>query len=489
MKSIFISSLVLLCFAPVSPAQPPDTLWTRSYGGLHARAYSAIQVEDGFVATGYRIADEMMSEAVWILKTDVYGDTLWTTTYDFSHLDRAYCIRQTDDGGFIVAGETESFGDLGDPDAFIMKTDENGDSLWFRVWGGDDIDVVFEAQQTSDGGYIAVGNTHSFGSLSINGYLIKTDADGNEMWTVTYGNPGQGTVETRSVQQTTDGGYAIVGYTFLFGTSDYHDVYLIKTDSNGFIQWEQAYGDDYDEQEEGESVRQTSDGGYIMTGYRRVSYADWDVWLLKTDALGGLEWSRTYGDDLDEWGCCVRQTTDGGYVVAGEKEMPASHDSDCYVIKTDENGDTLWTFTLGGFLDEIAYEIEETDDEGYIIAGKTESFVPSGYENCYLIRLGGELPYVESPHLPIPGQIILYPAFPNPFNPTTVIGYQLPMASPVKLSIYDISGHLIALLIDKPRRPGYHEVAFDGTALSTGLYIYHFKTREFTGSGKMILMK
>jgi len=183
------------------------------------------------------------------------GDTLWTRTYGGTAGDCGRSVQQTSDGGYIIAGSTSSFG-AGGSDVYLVKTGSSGDALWTRSYGGSGDDYGFSVQQTSDGGYIIAGVTGSFGAGGYDVYLLKTDSSGDTLWTGTYG--GNCYDYGRSVEQTSEGGYVIAGYTYLYGPAD---VYLLKTNSSGETLWIRSYGgsrDDY-----GFSVQQTSDGGYI----------------------------------------------------------------------------------------------------------------------------------------------------------------------------------------------------------------------------------
>ncbi len=261
-----------------------------------------------------------------------------------------------------------------------------------RTYGGTGNDYGYSVAQTTEGGYIIVGSTRSYGSGFTDVYLIKTNPSGDIIWTRTYG----GTDDDwgRSVAQTTDGGYIIAGSTRSYGVI-WNDVYLIKTDSIGDTLWTKTYSGGY-YYEYGYSVAQTTDRGYIISGTVESYYPHWrDVYLIKTDSLGATLWTSVYGSTSHDYGYSVAQTTDGGYIIAGiTVAYPGTSDA-VYVIKTDFSGITLWDETYDGIGNDCGWSVAQTTDGGYIIAGETESYGAGGYD-VYLISLG-ELPYGPKP--------------------------------------------------------------------------------------------
>jgi hypothetical protein len=288
-------------------------------------------------------------------------------------MDRGHSAQQTTDGGYIVTGFTTSYGGS-DSDLWLIKTDSLGDTLWTRTYGGSSCDEGFSVQQTADGGYIVTGFTTSYGGSDSDLWLIKTDSLGDTLWTMVY-NSGGSYEKGKCVRQTADGGYVITG---AFGAgAGCTDVWLVKTDSSGNVLWTNNWGTIY--YESGSSVEQTADGGYIITGTKGITAGQNDVWLIKTDSLGNTLWTQTYGGSGNDSGNSVQQTPDGGYIING-----IFSGCDVYLIRTDASGDTLWTRTYGGTDTDYGWSVDQTADNGYVMAGYTWSF--AGYPQIYVIR-------------------------------------------------------------------------------------------------------
>jgi hypothetical protein len=595
----------------------PDTLWTQTFGGNSSdEGHSVLQTsDDGYLIAGNTYSYGSGGADVWLIKTDASGNAQWNQTLGGNITDEGHSVQQTSDGGFIVAGFTWSYG-AGGLDVYLAKTDVSGNLEWQQAFGGSADDYGYSVQQTSDGGYIVAGYTFSYGAGGSDFYLIKTDATGNELWSQTFG--GNSSDDGYSVQQTSDGGYIITGVTFSYGAGGL-DVYLVKTDTNGNELWNQTYGGSSDDR--GWSVQQTSDGGYIIAGNTNSYGAGGDdVYLIKIDATGNELWSQTFGGSSADRGYSVQQTSDGGYIITGDTWSYGAGGSDVYIIRTDASGIGQWDQIIGGNDNDYGNDVKQTTDGGYIIVGDTWS--PSGgyVSDVWLIRLEGETtppdvivtltPY--NPPIQIPagggsfdfnievtnnipmgfevdvwtmatlpngsqfGPIInvdafplsgsssvnrdrtqmvpanaptgnytydayvgTYPndiwdedhfdfeklagdggsnisgwecwgepfteqmvqedatpdesslvnAYPNPFNPTTVLSYQLQAASIVRLIIYDVTGRQVAELVNGWRDSGVHEVMFDGSGLVSGIYVYRLDAGEFSAVRKMVLIK
>ena len=369
---------------------PPDTEWDSTFGGSDADyAKSVQQTADG----GYIVAGETLSYGAgswdfYLVKTDASGNMTWEQTFGGNDADYAQSVQQTTDGGYIVAGTTRSYG-AGGSDFYLVKADASGNMTWEQTYGGSGSDNAFSVQQTADGGYIVLGETRSYGAGGSDFYLVKADASGNMEWQQTFG--GSDDDWAKSVQQTADGGYIMTGYTQSYATVN-ADIYLVKADASGNMTWEQTFSANDDNL--GYSVQQTTDGGYIVGGQTANYSADWfGVYLVKTDTLGNMEWDSTFGNSDYDDAFSVDQTADGGYVIAGVTWSYGAGEGDCYLIKTDASGNMEWQKTMGGIDDEYAWAVEQTADDGYIVAGETWSF-GAGEGDFYLVKVA---PWINTP--------------------------------------------------------------------------------------------
>jgi hypothetical protein len=388
-KSISLTVLSGLLFAaggfwsmPAAIADPGDTLWTRAYGGsYYDEAYCVDRTADGgYIVTGRTESFTPGNSDVWLLKTDADGDTLWARVYGGGDSDQGRSVQQTADGGFIVAGYIEDANLVAN--LYLIKTDAQGDSLWTWRYEGDDYAYIYSVQQTTDEGYILAGKTGPF-LEDYDAWLVKTDPLGDTSWTRKYG--GDDHQEAYAVRQTSDGGYVVTGQT---GTCPDFDVYLWKTDADGETMWANTYGgSNYDR---GYSVQQTTDGGYIIAGTTESFGAGYqDVYLIKTDADGNSLWTRVYGYYQEDYAYSVQQTADDGYVVAGYTQ--SARDLNVWLLRTNVDGDTLWTRTYGGGGIEIGYSVQRSTDGGFVIAGCTNS-IGAGNNDVYLLKVEGEAP-------------------------------------------------------------------------------------------------
>jgi hypothetical protein len=341
--------------------------WKKTFGGSNTDTgvYSQQTSDGGYITVGTTCS---YGSGVWLIKTDRNGNELWNRT--FGHFfDVGKSVQQTIDGGYIIGGWTKGGSDIG-RNIWLIKTDGDGNKLWDKTLTADSADEYLSVRQTTDAGYIMTSNMRT--SISLGGVLlIKTDSSGNMLWEKTFG---ESYLDSgRSIQQTSDEGYIITG-TYQPWSANYPQVWLIKTDPSGNMQWDKTFGDSSDFVA-GNSVQQTNDGGYIIVGFRdsKTDYTNTDIWLIKTDFYGNKLWDKTFDRSKYDMGESVRQTSDDGYIISGWRVSSLDeYNRDLWLIKTDSNGNKLWdkTFTVNSdYTGDIS--VLQTSDGDYIITCST----------------------------------------------------------------------------------------------------------------------
>ena len=370
LSTIIFLILFLVGLTPAWGAAIVEVEWEKTLGTKQIdRGYFAIQTKDG----GYIVVGETMSAYmygkggydVYLAKLDASGNTSWYKTYGSVRDERGNWVQETEDGGFIITGSMRTFSQNNNNQLYLIKTGPSGQIEWEKTFGGSGESTGNCVKQTTDGGYIVVGETTSFGTGSSDVYLVKTNATGKQEWEKTFG--GKEVDYGTCVFQTDDGGFIVAGATSSFGAGGF-DIYLVKTDTAGKKEWEKTFGGKgWDNPE---YVEQTEDGGYIVTGRSSsFSQGNYDVYLVKTNTKGTKEWEHTFGGNGWDTGKWVQQTGDGGYMVAGWSDSFGTGGFAFYLVKTDATGKKLGAQTLEGDRFDEKFSVRGTDDGGYIIAG------------------------------------------------------------------------------------------------------------------------
>jgi len=345
--------------------------WAKTFGGVRGEIpYSICQTSDG----GYIVAGDTRSFGAGegeflVIKLNSFGNIEWAKTFGGGDDDIPYSICKASDGGSIVAGYTYSFG-AGWDDFLVIKLNSSGNIEWAETFGGTSYDAACSICKTSDGDYIVAGTTKSFGAGSIDFLVIKLNSSGNIEWAKTFG----GTYYDGgfSICETSDGGYIVAGETYSFGAGS-SDFLVIKLNSSGNIEWAKTFGGTVEDVPL--SICETSDGGYIVAGATRSFGAgSYDFLIIKLNSSGNIEWAKTFGGTDYDGVWSISKTSDGGYIVVGYTESFGVGGGDFLVIKLNSSSNIEWAKTFGGTGLDWAYSICQTSDGGYIVAGLTDSF-------------------------------------------------------------------------------------------------------------------
>ena len=310
----------------------------------------------------------------------------WAKTYHATGAaETANSMQQTADGGYIVAGSTNSSGVPGHPHAWVVKLDALGNVVWQKTYGGNGPDGACSVQQTTDGGFIVAGDLGTFGGCHLAGsqnqaWVFKLDPMGNIVWQRTYLR----SASADSIQQTSDGGFILAGWgqpACVICFSPPFGVWVVKLTALGNITWQQVYSIGITSF--ASSVRQTPDGEFVVAGSVKeccFGNADnWDALIFKLNATGGIVWQRTYGGPDFDNAHSIQLTSDGGFIVAGFASGWGAHGNcvfpcpHAWVFKLDALGNFIWQKSYGGTIQDDANSVDQTSDGGYIVVGSTGS--------------------------------------------------------------------------------------------------------------------
>lgn len=475
-------------------AQNPGIIWFNTYGGDgNEHAYWVEEVgsmgnrgQTGFIMVGYTgpTGPSYYNKDIYIIKTDDRGIVEWERVYGDDYIDIGYCVKPTMDGGYIVCGGVWDM-DTQQSDGRLLKTDSYGDTIWSERYGDSRSELFYEVCQLSDGGYIAAGYVIESIGYYTNIYLVRTDANGQVLWSREHGQAGRIDC-AESIQPATDGGFVFCGW--MDSTDVDSDLQLSKVNTEGDIEWTRYYGGDrYDK---GLSVARSRDGGYVIAGYKTEGHRDyhWKYYLIKTSSEGFVEWERTYGVTVDEMALSVRQTMDGGYITTGPCWLNQGG-SNIYVVKTDGSGNTEWQEIIGENFTEIGQCIRQVSDGNYVITGHADYFGGAD-EDAFLMKIRpGQVGMDEELSEFTPQSFITRQNYPNPFNSTTTICYMLPRPSDVTIVVYDLLGRKVETLFRGYKQAGNHQVVWNASNLKSGNYFYNIDTGKNSETEKMLLLK
>jgi len=376
----------LLVLAAISRGHYPlksqiSVTWMKTFGGVKSdKAYFVQPTFDGgFILTGETKSFGSGGTDVWLIRTNSSGDTLWTRTFGGKGDDWGEAVVQTSDSGFLIVGGTKSFGS-GGTDVWLIRTNSSGDTLWTRTFGGKGDDWAEEVAQTADGEFIIPGWTNSTPNGDFDALLIKYNASGNIVWSRTYG--GSRNDAAKSVQPTGDGGFLVAGLTMSFGAGS-SDVWIIRTNQSGDTLWTRTFGGTGFDM--AFCVSQTFDKGFAVVGRVQPSNQDYgNLWILRFNSLGDTLWTRTYGGKGYDLGTFVQQASDGDLLITGSTDSYGSGSNDLWLLRTNSKGDTLWTRTFGGPASDFSFCVRELKDRDLVLAGYTESFGAGDADACFL---------------------------------------------------------------------------------------------------------
>ena len=351
----------------ISASKKGKVRWQETYGGRGTDGgnYTLNTSDGGYVMVGYTDAYGHGKNDIWVIKTDFTGEKEWSGVYGGKSDDYGWGITETKDNGFVIAGETFSYGN-GQSDVYIIKVDSSGNKLWENTFGGIAEDVGYSIANTNDGGYLVASQTRSYGKGGSDGMLIKFNSDGGKEWEKVYG--GKGLDYFRSIISDSLNGFIISGGTRSFSDGD-SQAWVLCVDDNGYVKWENTYGDNG---EDGfNMIQQTIKNGYIAVGHSSSFFSTGknDAFMVRIDSLGNKIWQSYIGGKEDDRGYAISQCSDGGYILTGETSSFGNGKNDILVVKTNSIGKQKWRKTFGGSGVDIGRSIKELPNGGFILTG------------------------------------------------------------------------------------------------------------------------
>ena len=366
--------ILLFLFALIPFKGSAQDVFQKFYGSRDGdQGYAIINSADGnFVIAGSYETDGLGTAIYLLTKVTPTGDTLWVKTFGLrsdtsvARIDRhstlgmkSYGIVECADNGYLLTGAAFEVG-FGADDVYMVKTDADGELLWSKAYGGSNEDYGNSLARTRDNGFIVGGATESFRVAIRDGYVLRLDEFGDTLWTLTIG--GSSIDEIKSIIETEEGDFIATGSTFSSGAGN-SDVSLVKISAAGNIVWEKTYGglaNDY-----GNEVIETSTGYVIAGASVSFGYGEEDAYLISVDFDGNLLWSKTYGSDSFDGFSSIIEGSDGGYLMVGYTQS-FENLMDVLLIKTDDEGNLAWSRAYGGIGYDYGEGLIKTDDGGYL---------------------------------------------------------------------------------------------------------------------------
>ncbi len=455
-KRGFVIYFIIVLLFQIVYAQGPDTAWTRTYGGSNdERAYSIQQtLDNGYIVAGWTASFGAQGTDIYLVRTDSIGDTLWTRRYGGPGEEMGFCVINMPDQGFLICGFTSSSGS-GNKDLYLLRTNNNGDTIWTRTCGGPLMDEGFSLFR-DERGILAVGQTRSFGSGGSDVYVVKFNDNGDTLWTRIYGGPGDELANC--ICATPDSAFLIAGYTSSFG-SGCRDWWLLKLNSQGDTIWTKTFGGIEDEF--AFCIEPTNDNNFVVGGAGYWLLYNYEMVIIKINPQGDTIWRHCNGSLNDDYAHAVLENnTHNGFTVFGNFSY------ELYYFGLDQYGHSFWSNFIGGNGVESAQDAVATADHGYAMAGMTNSFGAGGFD-FYLIKTAPDNSGVES----TAGNMTwpMHDFFTDYANNCIIIKFYLSKIMPVRIVLYDILGR-IHYVRTETHAPGQNEIKLPLKTYSSGVY-------------------
>lgn len=475
----------------------PDITWLRTYGGSQTDvAVSLCKTFDGgYIFTGTTASSDGDVSAnngerdIWVLKVTSQGEMEWEKCFGGTDWDHASKVIVLSDSTYLVAGSVKStngdvIGNHGDYDGWLFKLDNSGNMLWQKCFGGEGTEYIYDIKQTIDGGYIMVGTnsseyingvaTGNHGSLDY--WIVKLDSLGNYDWQKTYG--GYHEDGPRQVLIEDDGGYIVAGTTWsndgdITGFQGGMDFWILKLNAFGDIEWKKCYGGSGIDS--GSSIISINNSGWIIAGNTDSDdgdvtggHGDDDIWVIKIDETGILEWQKCFGGSLSDLAVRIQETLDGDFIIVGrtssyDGDVSGMHGYyDIWVFKMNNLNEIIWQKCIGGIFGETGMDLVENENNVFTIIGSSSSYdgdmsYNHGWEDLCIFNLDETVGITTQESM-----VYIYP------NPIVNKGINIDCSiiKPTRLRLFDLNGRM---LLDK--KLNQKSTYIDLESISNGIYL------------------
>lgn len=481
----FLFSICVLCLFFAGNAISQDSVFIRSYG-LTGYNYGEKIIQDadtGFLILGNK-SGFVGNTDVYLVKTNKYGNLVWDKAFGSDEINWADDFVFTTDSKYAIAGYMSITANNNDYNLMLIKADADGNMLWMKNYGGNNWDIAHSILETPDGGFIIVGETYSFGNGNSDVFLLKTDKDGDSLWSKTYG--GINNDAAYDISFCHDGNYIITGMTNSFGNGGY-DAYLLKINPSGDTLWTKTFGDTLDDK--AYAGIETKDHGIIFAGStRNYNVQNQDGIILKTDSIGNYLWKQLInGEENEDLSDIVQDKNENFFFVGYTESYGYVGTQDFSISFRDKNGNFITGITYGGEKQDYANACINTNTGGYAIVGTTESMGP-GISNILVIKMDSLLHTNSTNYIHVldiseqeKNDIIIYP---NPVSEYLFIN--ISETNTLKnISIYNITGNIIF----QKEIDNYNNLSIGFKEIPEGVYIIRLQYKDRIITQKIIHTK
>ncbi|MHA1906622.1 MAG: hypothetical protein ACW98Y_04955 [Candidatus Thorarchaeota archaeon] len=417
---ILILALLSLPIIGLSFVDLDNAVWANTFGGSHYdEGISIVETPEGnFVMSGRTKGFEALpqDDEIWLVSCDENGNYLWNKTYSggmkyggyMSTHHHSVTVINSLDEGFLLTSHTTNFGS-GDVNGWLTHTDTVGNHLWNYTYGGPQDEILIESVMSSEGGYLSAGFTENISAGVIDAWVLRTDVNGNHLWNRTYGTEDVGEI-FYDVIEVSGGGYLMAGHLgesdhFEDRSSTFVDVWLVRIDADGNHLWNQTYGGI--SVEAPNQVIQCSNGDFAFCG-GTLSYGagEFDAWVVRTSSNGQILWNHTYGGNDIESAFGLTECEDGGFGIFTLTYTNALGESDAWFVRTDSEGNQLWNQKyVGAAFDQFWGGI--ATDDGFVAVGITQSF-GAGNVDMWIVKIADVSPTSPNDTSSSPTDVVVF---------------------------------------------------------------------------------